>query len=89
MTEVVIYSKNYCPYCQRVKALLDEKGVKYQEIDITYDEAKQKEMMERSGRTTVPEIFIDGRHIGGCNDLYKLEEKGKLDKLLMSKHTPS
>lgn len=89
MTEVIIYTKDYCTYCQRAKALLDEKGIKYQEIDVTHDKAKQKEMTERSGRTTVPEIFIDGKHIGGCDDLYKLEEKGKLEKLLGNKkHHP-
>ena len=82
MTDVLIYTKDYCPYCKRAKQLLDEKGVKYTEIDVTNDEAKQQEMVEKSGRMTVPEIFIDGKHIGGCDDLYELEEQGKLNGLL-------
>lgn len=82
MVEVIIYTKDYCPFCKRAKGLLDQKGVKYTEIDVTEDEDKQKEMIKKSGRTTVPEIFIDGKHVGGCDDLFELEEKGELDKLL-------
>lgn len=82
MANVIIYTKDYCPYCKRAKALLQQKGVKFEEIDVTNDEALQKEMIKRSGRTTVPEIFINGKHIGGCDDLFELDEKGELDKLL-------
>ena len=82
MVEVVIYTKDYCYYCKKAKALLNEKGVKFKEIDVTYDQEKEKEMIEKSGRVTVPEIFINGKLVGGCDDLFELEDRGKLDKLL-------
>jgi glutaredoxin 3 len=83
MARVEIYSTMFCGYCARAKSLLDKKGVDYVEIDIIEDSAKRDEMVERSaGRQTVPQIFIDGEHIGGSDDLYALERAGKLDAKL-------
>jgi len=82
MSKVEIYTKDYCPYCHRAKELLRIKGVGFEEIDVTHDPDLEKEMRQRSGRTTVPEIFIDGKLIGGCDDLFTLDEKGELDPLL-------
>ena len=85
MGEILIYTKDYCGYCARAKALLTAKGAAYTEIDVTHDAALQAEMMERSGRRTVPQIFIDGRHIGGFDDLAALDAAGELDGLLGTK----
>ncbi len=85
MGEILIYTKDYCGYCARAKALLTAKGAAYTEIDVTHDAALQAEMMERSGRRTVPQIFIDGRHIGGFDDLAALDAAGELDGLLGAK----
>lgn len=83
MMEVVVYTKDYCPYCQSAKALLEEKGVEYKEIDVTNDEEKLKEMLAKSnGRTTVPEIFVGETLVGGYDDLREMDESGELDKLL-------
>ncbi|MDI6635900.1 glutaredoxin 3 [Pantoea dispersa] len=82
MANVEIYTKVTCPYCHRAKALLDQKGVSYQEIPIDGDAVKREEMIKRSGRTTVPQIFIDAQHIGGCDDLYSLDGRQGLDPLL-------
>ncbi len=82
MTSIEIYTTSYCPYCQRAKALLDRKGVTYQEIDVERDTARREEMMARSGRRTVPQIFINGEAIGGCDDLHTLDANGKLDAIL-------
>ncbi|MBV8940013.1 MAG: glutaredoxin 3 [Alphaproteobacteria bacterium] len=80
---ITIYTKDYCPYCARAKALLTRKGAAFEEIDITQDIALQEEMIKKSGgRRTVPQIFIGDRHIGGCDDLYALNDAGKLDALL-------
>ena len=86
MAHVIIYTKDYCPYCTKAKALLTRKGVTdIREIDITHDEALQQEMLSRSnGRKTVPQIFIGSTHVGGCDDLYALNSEGKLDALLAS-----
>jgi len=80
--EILIYTTSWCSYCHRAKALLDKKGVTYTEIDIEEFPEKRKEMEDRSNGTTVPQIFIDGKHIGGCDDLYALEEQNKLDQRL-------
>ena len=69
MSKIEIYSKSWCPYCNKAKALLKSKGLSYEEIDTTHDEALQQEMVERSRRQTVPQIFIDDGSIGGCDDL--------------------
>ncbi|MDT8440839.1 MAG: glutaredoxin 3 [Desulfuromonadales bacterium] len=84
MKTIEIYTKDYCPYCRRAKELLQQKGVTYTEYDVTRDAAKEEEMRTRAGRSTVPEIFIDGELIGGCDDLFALEKDGKLDALLGS-----
>ncbi|AMV71055.1 glutaredoxin 3 [Desulfuromonas carbonis] len=82
MNQVEIYTKSYCPYCQRAKELLRIKGVEFAEYDVTGDPAKEQEMRTRSGRTTVPEIFIADNLIGGCSELFDLDERGELDRLL-------
>lgn len=83
MASIDIYTKAFCPYCHRAKALLDGKGVSYEEIDITMGGPRRGEMIDRAGgRTTVPQIFINGRHVGGCDDLHALDSAGKLDPLL-------
>lgn len=83
MIEVIIYSKDYCPYCVKAKTLLKRKGVAFREIDITRDENLQKEVFEKSGgRRTVPQIFIGKHHVGGFDDLHALDKEGKLDALL-------
>lgn len=83
MAKVEIYTKAFCPYCSRAMALLASKGTQPEDIDITMGGPRRAEMIDRaSGRTSVPQIFIDGRHIGGCDDLTALERQGKLDALL-------
>jgi glutaredoxin 3 len=82
MKKIEIYTKSYCPYCHRAKDLLQSKKARFIEYDVTSDPAGEQEMRRRSGRMTVPEIFIDGRLIGGCDDLMALEERGALDPLL-------
>lgn len=83
MPSVELYTKSTCGYCARAKRLLDDKGVAYTDHDITMGGQKRVEMLERSeGATTVPQIFIDGRRIGGSDDLMALERAGKLDPLL-------
>lgn len=83
MAKVEIYATSWCGYCARARGLLQRKGVAFEDIDIEADSAKRDEMIERSGgRVTVPQIFIDGRHIGGSDDLAALERAGKLDRLL-------
>ena len=80
---VEIYSKMMCPYCFRAKRLLDEKQIEYREIAVDFGGPLKQEMVQRAGgRTTVPQIFIDGRHIGGCDELMELDRRGKLDELL-------
>lgn len=83
MTPVTIYTKTWCPYCSAAKELLAQKGVAFDEVEITGQSEKRQEMMSRSGgRSTVPQIFIGSRHVGGCDDLYALDRRGELDKLL-------
>jgi len=82
MANIEIYTKATCPFCHRAKALLDQKGVNYQEIPIDGDADMREVMIKRSGRTTVPQIFIDTQHIGGCDDLFALDGRGGLDPLL-------
>ncbi len=80
MAEIEIYSTKVCPYCDRAKSLLDRKGAPYSVIDVSDDAELRAVMMQRSGgRRTVPQIFINGEHIGGCDDLYALESAGTLD----------
>lgn len=82
MKKVEIYTKSYCPYCNRAKELLRIKGVEFIEHDVTTDPVKEQEMRRRSGRDTVPEIFVEGSLIGGCDDLFDLDEKGELNGIL-------
>lgn len=83
MARVEIYTKSTCPYCIRAKSLLRQKGIDLEETTIDIREKKKQEMMQRAGgRMTVPQIFIDGQHVGGCDDLFELERAGKLDELL-------
>jgi glutaredoxin 3 len=83
MVRVEIYTKMLCPYCMRAKRLLGEKGASFEEYEISGDHAKRQEMIGRAnGRTTVPQIFIGGRHVGGSDDLAELERNGQLDPLL-------
>lgn len=83
MQPVTIYTKYSCPYCHAAKDLLEQKGVAFEEIPVDGDRAKQAAMAEKAnGRSTVPQIFIGGAHVGGCDDLFDLEAQGKLDGLL-------
>jgi glutaredoxin 3 len=83
MAKIEIYTKAFCPYCIRAKRLLDDKDAAYHEVDITMGGPQRVEMIQRAGgRTTVPQIFIDGRHIGGSDDMAALDRQGGLDPLL-------
>lgn len=83
MARVEIYSTLFCGYCARAKALLERKGVAYENIDVLEHPARREEMVARAGgRTTVPQIFIDGAHVGGSDELAALDRQGKLDALL-------
>ena len=83
--KVEVYTWEHCPYCQRVIQLLDGKSIKYQRYRIDGDEAAREKMAVRaSGRKTVPQVFIDDKHIGGCDDTHALDEKGELDKLIFA-----
>jgi glutaredoxin 3 len=83
MPPVTIYTKSWCPYCMAAKDLLEQKGVAFQEIEITGKPPLRDEMIAKAGgRSTVPQVFIGGRHVGGCDDLYALDSRGELDKLL-------
>lgn len=85
MADITIYTKDYCPYCVKAKKLLEIKKQQFKEIDITHDPDTAAKMVEKAGgRRTVPQIFINGQHVGGCDDLYALNDKGELDKLLAS-----
>ena len=83
MPPIVMYTKSYCPYCHAAKDLLEKKGAPFQEIDVTRDPEGYRAMVARAGgRTTVPQIFVGETHVGGSDDLYALEARGKLDGLL-------
>lgn len=82
MAQVVIYSTRFCPFCVRARMLLDNKGVAYEDIDVAADRQRRLEMMAKSGRHTVPQIWIGEQHIGGCDELQALERAGELDALL-------
>lgn len=82
MVPVTIYTRQMCGYCSAAKALLDRKGVSYTEHDASFDPKLRQEMMDRSGRSTFPQIFIGDKHVGGCDDLHALEGAGKLDAML-------
>ena len=82
MSQVVVYSSDYCPYCMRAKQLLQSKKVAFDEIKVVGKPQVRAEMAQKAGRTSVPQIWIGTQHIGGCDDLFALERAGKLDALL-------
>jgi glutaredoxin 3 len=82
MPNVEIYTQPWCPYCSRAKTLLERKKIAFREIHAPSGSTERAESVQRSGRSSVPQIFIDGVHIGGCDDLMALDAKGKLDPLL-------
>ena len=82
MPRILMYTTSYCPFCTRAKALLRAKGASFEEIDVESSPEKRREMVEKSGRNTVPQIWIDERHVGGCDDLMALDSSGQLDRLL-------
>jgi len=83
MAKIEIYTKFLCPFCTRARKLLETKGVAFEEIDISAGGPRRSEMLDRSGgRQTVPQIFIDGAHVGGCDDLLALDRVGRLDPML-------
>jgi glutaredoxin 3 len=82
MSPVTIYTTPICPYCLNAKQLLKRKGAAFTEIDVSRDNAAREAMMTKSGRRTVPQIWIGERHVGGCDDLYDLDRAGQLDPLL-------
>ena len=85
MALVEVYSSFFCPYCARAKALLERKGVAFETIDLMEQPGRRSEMVERAGgRTSVPQIFINGEHVGGCDDLHALDRAGELDAKLAS-----
>ncbi len=79
---VTLYVSDWCPYCQRAKGLLEQKNVAFSEINVEEDAKFREEMIARSNRRTVPQIFIGDKHIGGCDDLYALNDSGELDRLI-------
>ena len=82
MAHVVIYSSDWCPFCTRAKHLLESKGVAFEEIKVDGKPQVRAQMAAKAGRTSVPQIWVGERHVGGCDDLYALERAGKLDALL-------
>lgn len=82
MARVTIYTRQFCGYCTAAKRLLSGKGIAFDEIDATSAPEKRREMIERSGRYTFPQIFVGEVHVGGCDDLYALESRGELDRLV-------
>lgn len=85
MAKIVVYSSDHCPYCVKAKSLLERKGVEFEEINVTNDDQARQALVEKAGGLrTVPQIFINETHVGGCDDLYALDSKGELDTLLQS-----
>ncbi len=85
VAQIDIYTSPFCGFCFHAKGLLKDKGVEYNEIDVMFHPSRKSEMIDRAGGgRTVPQIFIDGQHVGGCDELYALEKKGELDGLLQA-----
>lgn len=84
MAEVIIYSSDWCPFCHRAKHLLNDKGILYTEIKVDGKPEVRQAMAEKAGRSSVPQIWINDVHVGGCDDLFALERAGKLDPLLQA-----
>lgn len=82
MQNVTLYSKSWCPFCVQAKRLLQSKNVSVTEIDVEREPAKMQEMVQNSGRRTVPQIWVGDTHVGGCDDLFAAEQSGQLDQLL-------
>lgn len=82
LADVIIYTTPYCPYCHRAKGLLNRKGVAFKEVDVSDDQERRAWLLEKTGQRTVPQIFINGRSVGGSDDLHALDRKGELDALL-------
>ena len=82
MSEIVMYATSWCPYCAMAKRLLEQKGHAYEEIDVEAVSGGREEMMQRSGRRTVPQVFVGTHHIGGYDDMMALETQGELDRVL-------
>jgi len=82
ITDVLLYTTNWCPFCRRAKTLLKEKGVQWKELDIEANPVHRQAMTKSSGRSSVPQIFINGTHVGGSDELFELDVRGELDKLL-------
>ena len=90
MAYTEIYFKSWCPYSQRALALLESKGVEFKAIDLTEDAAElEQEMRRRAGRTSVPQVFVDGQHLGGYDDIAALDAAGQLDPLLFRGNVPT
>ncbi len=89
MARVEIYTKDWCPFCTRAKSFLQIKQIAYNELDVTSDSALEQEMVERSGRKTVPQVFIDGQPVGGYDDLARLNATGELDRRLRCGESPA
>jgi glutaredoxin 3 len=79
---ITVYATGWCPYCQRVRQLLAGKNLTFTEINVEDDAKFREEMVARSGRRTVPQIFVGGNHLGGCDDLFALDQSGELDRLI-------
>jgi len=79
---IIIYTTPYCGYCLRVKQFLNDQGLSFEEIEVDKDPDKMQEMISKTGRQSVPQIFINGKHIGGHDELFELKTKGQLDELL-------
>lgn len=88
MQEVLIYATAACPYCVRARALLEQKSVPFEEVRVDMEPERRREMMERAGGSSVPQIFIGEQHIGGCDELHALERAGRLDQLLEGAREP-
>jgi glutaredoxin 3 len=80
--DIVLYVAGWCPFCVRAQGLLTKKGLAYRVVDVDEDAKSREEMIARSGRRTVPQVFIAGKHVGGCDDLFALEDAGELDRLI-------
>jgi glutaredoxin 3 len=82
MSKIEIYTSPFCGFCYRAKSRLEKKGVDYEEIDVMMNPGARKEMTERAGATSVPQVFVDGKHIGDCEGIHTLDADGKLDAIL-------
>ena len=82
MKNVKIYFSEYCPYCKSVEALMKKKNISFEKIDVDLNLSLREEMVKITGRTSVPQVFVNDLHLGGCDDVYELENKGELDSLI-------